>query len=278
MYEHSYYEIDQDNQTDNLISRLGSTSHFPLHFHRKIELTYMICGSNVSYISNAKYCAEKDDILFIPQYQTHSYTTTADAQRFVFMPTPDFMSDSIRIFESRSLPPLLASKRFNREKILPLFEDMHATLADKSLAPHTKELLLKGYTDIVFGRLLEEYGALLTENNGSVELIFHILTFIEENYAENITLELLADRFGYNKFYFSRLFNVHIGESLNIYVNTVRVNKMLAQLKNQSSVNITNAAMNAGFNSMPSFYRAFKRIYHCSPKEFFKRKSETFSP
>ncbi len=54
-----------------------------------------------------------------------------------------------------------------------------------------------------------------------------LLAYINENYAEDITLSSMAEHFGYSKYYFSRMFNAALGTSLTDYVSAVRMMRAL---------------------------------------------------
>ena len=109
----------------------------------------------------------------------------------------------------------------------------------------------------------------MTERDQKNELVADVLGYIEQNYKENVTLPSIAQRFGYNRFYFSKLFNAAIGESLCSYVNSVRVRKFIELYKTEKNANILSAAFSVGFDSMPSFYRAFKNVYKVTPVQYF---------
>jgi YesN/AraC family two-component response regulator len=98
-----------------------------------------------------------------------------------------------------------------------------------------------------------------------------ILSYIEENCEKKLTLDELANQFAYNRYYFSKFFNSYIGDSLTNYINNTRVRKFIKLYEISPDKSLLNLALSVGFDSMPSFYRAFNRVYHCTPKEYFKR-------
>lgn len=65
----------------------------------------------------------------------------------------------------------------------------------------------------------------ISRKNKKMTLISDILAYIDAHCTEQITLESLSREFGYNKSYFSRLFNGYIGTSLSNYVNFVKLNR-----------------------------------------------------
>ena len=268
MNDTSFYELVQDRTYDNLISDIGPTN-YPSHFHKKTEITYMKNGNCLSVINNEKYFAEKDYILFIPEYYPHSYDTSPDAERLVILPTQELKNDFTALADTKTFFCLLSDKDFNRQKILPILTDMLKVQEDGSIEKRARFLLLKGYTTTFYGRLFEQYAHLLISRKKQIESLTAILAYLDEHYAENITLDMLAQQFRYNKFYFSKLFNSCVNDNLKNYVNGIRIKKFVETYSLDPAQNITRLALDLGFESMPSFYRAFKRIYHCCPKEYF---------
>lgn len=271
-FERTYYELTQDNDEHDFLSLIGPTV-YPSHFHKKPEVTYMVQGRCVSVINHTDYVAEPDDILFVSEYNSHSYNTTPDALRFVFLADNSARNDAVPLLNNKTFPCLLANKTFNREKILPVLKEMltyQRLSSPLDASKKAQRLILKGYTDILYGLFFMGYADRLTALTKQNEAIVDILAYIDEHYAEDITLEGIANVFAYNKFYFSKLFNSCIGINFSNYVNNVRIQKFSEQYDPNSPQNLLSLAFDVGFRSMPSFYRAFNRMYHCTPSEYFR--------
>lgn len=270
MKENAYYELYQDTRQDEcIIFKLAATS-YPSHFHKKPEITYMTAGSCTSVINQTEYSAEQDDILYVPDYYPHSYKTSLNAERMLLIPVSEYKADVDNLLHDKTFPCLLKDKEYNRTKILPLLNEMISVQNDRLIKTSAKKLMLKSYTGVFYGRLFDKYsGEMLVERRKQAETITNILAYLEENYKNNVTLDALADKFGYNKYYFSKLFNSCVGDNLKNYVNNIRVKKFIEIYAEDTSANILRLALSLGFDSMPSFYRAFKRFFHCSPKEYF---------
>ena len=268
MSNFSYYETEQDTAYDNLIERCGPTN-YPSHFHKKTEITYMEKGSCISTVNLEKYFAQTDDILFISAYYPHSYETTSDAQRFVLCPNDSIINDFSSLNGKKIFKCLLDNKSFNKEKVLPIMQVLCEVHKDNHLPQNVKWLESKGYLNILYGRLLECYHDCLIEKNNQIETLANILTFIDEHSSEKLTLDSLAAQFGYNKYHFSKLFNSSVGQNLNNYINGVRINDFVKKYNAKRNLNIMSLAFEVGFDSMPSFYRAFKAFYGCTPSQYF---------
>lgn len=257
----SYYETLQDSKTDNLIQILGP-SVYPSHFHRKIEITYLLRGTMSSRINDTDYFAETDDILFVPSYSAHSYATSENASRIVLCPHQAFTEDLDNQLGNRVFSSLLfANKTYNKTFLLPIFEEL------MKLSSKNNFLTILGTLDVFFGRLLEHYPTVPAVKS-KLDVLANVLAYIDDHYTENLSLSFLAEKFGYNLYYFSKFFNAHVGNSFRNYLNGIRIRKFIENY-HTSKENITHQAYNVGFNSMPSFYRAFNEVCRCSPKEYF---------
>ena len=269
MLNTSYYESLQDTLTDNIVTTNGSTN-YPSHFHKKIEITYVEKGSCASIIAQNTFNATADDILYVPEYYSHSYVTSNDVIRQVFLPTESLTGDIKNITEKHSFPLLMDDKVFNSTHILPILQNILHIQDDPKINKTAKTLLIKGCTTEFFGWLYQGYGHKLIVKNKKLENFAAILIYIDENYCNDISLESISKAFNYNKYYFSKLFNQNTNTSLQNYINTLRVKNFLKRYKKGDLNIIKNLAFEVGFNSMPSFYRAFKQVYGISPKDYFK--------
>ena len=105
----------------------------------------------------------------------------------------------------------------------------------------------------------------------NIGIIVQALGYIDDHYAEPITLDSISSEFGYNKYYFSRLFNSYIGDTLNSYINMVRVRKVVSAAQKQSAPNLSVLVFENGFDSMTTFYRNFSKYYDKPPTEVFRQ-------
>lgn len=90
--------------------------------------------------------------------------------------------------------------------------------------------------------------------------------FIRENLSEQITLEKLSSISGASPYHFIRVFKAYIGETPFSYIRRERILKSLAELMIDDQ--ITQIAMNCGFENVSSFNKAFKKFLELAPGEF----------
>lgn len=98
------------------------------------------------------------------------------------------------------------------------------------------------------------------------------LILVDKVYLDNeLTLEVLAKKMRMPMHHLTQLFNVHLGENFNQYINKYRIEYACQVLQDRSvSLSIEQIAFNSGFNSKVSFNRHFKNITGTTPKEYMQ--------
>lgn len=91
------------------------------------------------------------------------------------------------------------------------------------------------------------------------------LDYIEQNLQADITADELAARAGYSLWHFYRLFAGATGMSLGGYILKRRLDRALEEISRGGSG--VDAALAYGFDTYAGFYKAFVRMYGCSPKK-----------
>lgn len=92
------------------------------------------------------------------------------------------------------------------------------------------------------------------------------IAYIEQNLKTDITAEELACMAGYSVWHYQRMFAQVVGVPLAAYINRRRLDRALAEIS--ANRNAIDAALEYGFDSYSGFYKAFLRMYGCSPKKY----------
>lgn len=129
-------------------------------------------------------------------------------------------------------------------------------------------------------QFLEEQFELWTNSVGCFtgeNVMDEILYYIQQNYNQRLSLEILAPLFGYNSSYLGKLFRKTTGIGFNDYLDQVRIGaakKLLVQenLKNYE------IASRVGYRAVDYFHKKFKKYTGTTPAEYRRREMEENSP
>jgi AraC family transcriptional regulator len=89
--------------------------------------------------------------------------------------------------------------------------------------------------------------------------IVRAISFIENNLAQPISLDLIADHCHFSSFHFHRIFRGAMNETLNHYEGRRRLEKTINMLAFRKEISITTIAMDCGFSSSANFAKAVKK-------------------
>jgi two-component system, response regulator YesN len=97
--------------------------------------------------------------------------------------------------------------------------------------------------------------------------IQHVVTFLEQHFADGVTMADLAATIGLSRFHFSRLFHRATGRTFQTYVAQLRVDRAKMLLANHA-IAVTHVARSVGFKGVSHLDRTFRKIVGQSPTEY----------
>ena len=96
--------------------------------------------------------------------------------------------------------------------------------------------------------------------------------FIEEHFAEDLSVERIADAVGLNPAYVSRIFKQETGRTILEYLTLRRIHESKRLLTTTKS-NLQDVAQSVGYNNINSFIRFFRKYEGITPGEYRKARS-----
>lgn len=90
---------------------------------------------------------------------------------------------------------------------------------------------------------------------------------INEHYTEDISLEALSEKFGFNVNYFSGLFKKYTNMTFSEYLLNVRMRHAQELLK-KNTFRIYEISEKIGYKDAKYFIRVFKKTFGMTPDEF----------
>ncbi len=122
--------------------------------------------------------------------------------------------------------------------------------------------LLEEMCDEAFGVLVES-----AAGEGMRQTIQQVKEYIEENYADNLSLHFLAHRFLVDDAYLSRTFKQTTGENLMLYIAKVRMEKAREYIA-KGGWSLGEIASMTGYDDYAYFNRVFRKIAGKSPSAY----------
>ncbi|ULL13229.1 AraC family transcriptional regulator [Paenibacillus sp. H1-7] len=137
--------------------------------------------------------------------------------------------------------------------------------------PHAN-LKATGYLQL----LLAEYAEALQPEaaaspqlaGSSDQIVQQAVHYLSSQYAEPITIELMAEALGYNRAYLSTLFRKHTGVTPVSFLLKLRTDKARLLLRERPELTVEQIASSVGFQDPLYFSKQFKRLYGTSPTEY----------
>ncbi len=103
--------------------------------------------------------------------------------------------------------------------------------------------------------------------------INRVIDYIEKNIAEgDLTLKRLSSVAVFSPFHFHRIFAGMMGETLNQFIQRVRVEKAAMMLVANPKKNMTEIAYDCGYSGSAQFSRAFREKFGVTPSEWRRDK------
>ena len=97
-----------------------------------------------------------------------------------------------------------------------------------------------------------------------------IIVWIEQNLDSRLSLDIIAEKSGYTKWHFQRLFKAYTGISLGKYVLARRLSCGAYALRITRS-SLLDISLKYHFDSQQTFCRAFKKQFNITPSEYRKK-------
>ncbi|GAB4524169.1 MAG: AraC family transcriptional regulator [Anaerolineae bacterium] len=95
-----------------------------------------------------------------------------------------------------------------------------------------------------------------------------VLDYINTHLCDELTLKKLADVAGFSEYHFHRIFKAVTEETVSQVVWRTRVERGAALLRADKNLQISDAAIRCGFDSLAGFSRAFKTRFGLSPTQW----------
>lgn len=238
------------------------------HFHEQMEIYYLKKGEIAYFVDEAIYTVKEGDVIVLPPAVIHKTVDTRQLPRHrILINLPfglleELEEEGVPLWDSVSIFHTTNKERINRifTELLEEYEGQRNPVLLKALM----------WELIVLLQRKTEIKSSVTQDSAHSKQVSEIIAYINQEYASDLTLQLLAERFFMNPSYLSRLFKKCTGLSFSDYLRKYRIKKAL-ELMAGGRKNITEIAMDVGFHSTNHFCKTFRELIHESPLQYRKQ-------
>ena len=250
----------------------------PWHWHEALEINLVLEGSVKVSTANQTQVFQKNEGFFINRNVLASMDNERDCILESHLFHPVFLSGHFKsIFETKYLNPVIQNRQLeliplrgesdNQRQILGYLRQLSRLQSQPNTEFQTRNLLSQ-----IWISLLEEIRQLDTAPSTgyrSQDRILSMIAFIQENYAEKLTLEQIADAAAVSTRECLRCFRSAIHQSPMDYLIEYRV-RSAKKLLETTDLPITEIALRTGWGSNSYFTKMFHRSCGKTPNAYRK--------
>lgn len=274
------YEYQTIKYDDNLPARIehiekpGSELRCEPHWHKEIELIYILDGGLIINKNGENVILKSGDLFLINSGEIHSVDVSEGDREVKLLRvylSYDFakkFDDSLDLMNFKITPGAQAEEELKNlmEQSAVIKRDVNRDfpgIKQYALIMDTFHIL---FTSCRVKKQISLYGnCRVSFRNAKLAM-----EYVEEHYREDINLNVMAGIVGLNPIYFSKYFKDSTGQGFNAYLSSVRLKHAMEDLLNHG-MSIADAAKYNGFPNVKSFENVCKRSYGLTPLQFKKQ-------
>lgn len=259
---HVYYDHDIGIEAYQLS---GVVQKFPNHFHDFYVIGFIEGGKRHLWCKGREYDLSAGDLVLFNPRDNH-YCSPIGEELLDYRAVnikPEIMLGAAREITGQDSAPRFAQNVVYQSEAAALVGDMYdAILAD---APRLQK---EEAFFCLLEQVLQEYAAPFESPEPSEpdEQIQKLCSYMEQHYAENISLDTLLSMTSFGKTYLLRSFTKQLGVSPYRYLQTIRIDKAKKLL--EQGIEPIEAADRTGFSDQSHFTNFFKSFIGLTPKQY----------
>ncbi|MCH4056875.1 MAG: AraC family transcriptional regulator [Lactobacillaceae bacterium] len=244
------------------------------HWHEGIELNYLLAGDELHFVTDGQTTLyHPGDLWAVNRRVVHSATgsDTADWQEFGIIIDDDFLQKQlpassnwqVTLAGEHSAIDAPAAYQEIRQQLLAIRTLIQQGLSDQ------RRLLIMSHLFRIFVALDESYTVPINTQkiNPNANLTDSVMTYINQNFAEELTGRNLARQFHVSLTTLNQQFNKNLQMSISHYIRLVRLMNA-RRLLLETNQKVTFIASSSGFANDKTLNRNFKVWKGLTPGEY----------
>lgn len=245
--------------------------YYPLHWHRNLEFNLVLEGKIRGRVNGKEQTAAAGEIFFVNSGELHE--TDGGLERILRCITlllderllEEYCGELDRI-------RFVIEKGSSEEKRIGMLIQECARIWEKKERYYELELAirLRQICCILLRECAQSREAdarLKGQESQRLKRIKQAISYMEENYEKNLSIQNMGDYLGMTPAYFSRFFKNSAGQNFHDYLERIRVCHAKEELENGDD-SVTELSFACGFPNVKSFITAFKKAYGTTPAQY----------
>lgn len=249
-----YYEEDRKD----IYIGIKEPLIWPAHFHKNIELAYMMEGTAHASADGKDCHLTKGDFFIAFPESVHYYDECKNTNAVVIIVSADLFPEYSEIFLTKQpQSPILCDAPEDAHQIIRLLEQNFLRYSH-----HVKKGLILSLMGILFTNM-----DFADNTNTSYSSFQKIISYCSNNYKSEISVQSMAKALHISPSHISHIFSNKFNTSFSEYINMLRLIDAERLLKNTSKT-VTEIAFESGFESIRTFNRVFKNHFGVTPVQY----------
>lgn len=251
----------------------------PCHWHDDIEWIYVISGKMCYYINGKRILLNEKDSLMVNARQLHyGYSCQEQDCRFLCILFHPSLFGCNKALLQKYVTPVIENAdceylhfQSGQTRGLEIAAYLEQIRCIKENAANAHELQAVAVMFQLWSSLLQ-CGELVIEDrsydrNSDLESQKKMVSFIYQNYAEQLSLNEIAASGNVSRSKCCLIFKHYLHQSPVDFLNMFRLKTSCDLLRNTEQ-SITDIALSCGFNHLSYFSKLFSRNFGCTPREY----------
>ncbi len=276
--EKPFYKSHFDMSILGIRTKFETTpgGYHPLHWHEEIEILYPLNGEIHLTLDGKKHLIPAKHFAVIESSQVHSTYSPNKTSMFLCIHITKKELESylpnIDLYRINCFPEAITNEQFTEyRQICELLESLTRLYMQNS---PTYALEADGILMQLLAHLLRSFSTITSLQLSDMDQLSRdriqtVISYVDEHYAEPISLTDICDELGLGKEYFCRFFKKNMNLSFLHYLNEVRLAHAYQDLQT-TDLPIAEIMEQNGLTNQKLFNRTFKELYGCTPSEVRK--------
>lgn len=246
------------------------------HCHDYLELSYVLSGKGIYKVNDKTYKVKPGNLLpFNPNTYHRQFAAKGEDFRELHIGIKNFHFDGL------PMDYIISANFFN---VMDFSTESNEFLACCNEIIEEQKNRRPGY-DLILKALVMKLMAIVIRESGSFNedkketlctfdsseksnIVRTIITFMNENYMKDISLDKISKNMYLSPVYISKIFKEETGDSPINYLIKIRLEKASHLLKENRGISIKEISKLVGYEDAYYFSKLFKKYHGYSPSKF----------